>query len=223
MILNDIPRYIAGAAGLGTAAFALVDASKAVGGGVSNCGFKYIRRAVEKFFPAGTTAGPMGLDDVLATLRANWLNGTPFGDQTAIARSLIKLRLDPERAPALARVTGVDAKALGAVATKIAGGKPLTTAESDVHGRFNLLLTAILDEGYQRADQSYRNSAKAWSAVAAVALAVFGIFMVEPSVGADQLMEAIVVGLVATPLAPVAKDLTSALQAAANVGQMLKK
>jgi hypothetical protein len=222
MILDTVSAYIAGAAGLGTAAFTLVDGSKAFGGGVSNCGFGHIERAVGKFFPAAG-GGPLSLADVRATLRANWLNGTPFADQKAIAKSLIKLRLDADNAPHLARSTGVDGKVLGAVAGKIATGKPLTIGESDVYGRFDLMLTAILDEGYQRADQVYRNSAKAWSVAVAVGLAIAGVCIVEPSVGAKEWAEAIVVGLAATPLAPIAKDLTSALQAGVKVAQLIGK
>lgn len=222
MILDTVSSYIAGAAGLGTAAFALVDSSKAFGGGVSNCGFGHIERAVAKFFPA-SGGGPMSLTEVRATLRANWLNGTAFADQKAIAKSLIKLRLDADTALHLARATGVDSKVLGAVAGKIATGKPLSSGESDVYGRFDLMLTALLDEGYQRADQVYRNSAKAWSVVVAVGLAIAGVCIVEPSVGAKEWAEAVVVGLAATPLAPIAKDLTSALQAGVKVAQLIGK
>ena len=222
MILDTVSSYIAGAAGLGTAAFALVDSSKAFGGGVSNCGFGHIERVVAKFFPA-SGGGPMSLTEVRATLRANWLNGTAFADQKAIAKSLIKLRLDADSALHLARATGVDGKVLGAVAGKITAGKPLSSGESDVYGRFDLMLTALLDEGYQRADQVYRNSAKAWSVVVAVGLAIAGVCIVEPSVGAKEWAEAVVVGLAATPLAPIAKDLTSALQAGVKVAQLIGK
>ena len=39
---------------------------------------------------------------ILATLQANWMNGTHLGSQKAIAKSLIKLNLNPGNAAALA-------------------------------------------------------------------------------------------------------------------------
>ncbi len=185
----DIANFsddIAAAAALGTAAFTLVDGSKVLrGGGVSNCGFGYITSSVNKFFPITSEqtdpANPLRLTEVIATLKANWLNGTALADQKAIAKSLIKLRLDEANAPDLAKATGVNKETLLAVAKKIASGETLTQEENDVFGRFDLILTAILDEGYQRADQCYRNSAKAWSIAVSVVLAVFGGWIVQGS------------------------------------------
>jgi hypothetical protein len=45
----------AAAAALGTPAFGLVDVTKAFGGGVSNCGFGHVRRALEPFAAALTS------------------------------------------------------------------------------------------------------------------------------------------------------------------------
>src|SRR5438093_1002082 len=108
--LEKMSDYIAAAAGLGTAAYALVDGSKVIFGGVSNCGFGHIKRAVRKFFPESAeekySANPLQLSEVLAALRANWLNGTALADQKAIAKSLIKLRLDQVNALDLAKATG---------------------------------------------------------------------------------------------------------------------
>jgi hypothetical protein len=226
--IANLSADIAAAAALGTAAFTLVDGSKAFWGGVSNCGFGYIESSVGKFFPKGSettdTTNPLSLSEVLATLRANWLNGTALADQKAIAKSLIKLRLDQANAPNLAKATGVDKDKLVTIAEKIASGGTLTQEESDVFGRFDLMLTAILDEGYQRADQSYRNSAKAWSIAVSVVLAVLGGWIVQgPSFDTQQIGVAILVGLVATPIAPIAKDLTSALSAGVNLAQSLRK
>jgi hypothetical protein len=227
-ISNNISTYIAAAAGLGTAAFALVDGSKAFRGGVSNHGFGHIERIVRKLFPESTeqegSSNPLPLSEVLATLRANWLNGTELADQISIAKSLVKLRLNEINAPVLAKATGVNAGKLKAIAGKIASGETLAPDENDVLGRFDLTLTALLDQGYQRADQSYRNSAKAWSIAVSVVLAVFGVWTVKGSLpDFQELGGAILVGLAATPVAPVAKDLTSALAAGVKAAQALRK
>jgi len=223
--MDTVTQYIAVAAGLGTAAFALVDASKAFAGGVSNHGFVHIRNVVSSFFftSGGETdpTNPLHLDEVLATLRANWLNGMVLSDQKAIAKSLIKLRLDEASAGQLAKATGVRPEILASVARKIAAGEKLSNQETDVFGRFDLMLTALLDRGYQRADQSYRNKAKAWSIVASVSLALFAKWIV--GIETVSYSKALLLGLIATPIAPVAKDLTSALQAGVKAVQVLRK
>lgn len=220
--MDRLSQYIAVAAGLGTAAYALVDGSKAFFGGVSNYGFGHIKRVMSLFLSENAnSSNPLHLKAVLATLRANWLNGTALADQKAIAKSLIKLRLDQDNARNLANATGVDKDKLATIAGKIASGETLTQQENDILGRFDLMLTAILDEGYQRADQSYRNSAKAWSIVVSVALAVVGQSMVNDPLFSIE--KAILIGLVATPIAPIAKDLTSALSAGVKVAQTFRK
>lgn len=228
----DLPDTIAAIAALGTAAFALVDSSKAFWGGVSNAGFRHIQRVVSRLAGRGSLL-PLGLEDILATLRANWLNGAPLVDQKAIAKSLIKLRLTPENTAHLAQATGVNAEALKSVAEKIANGTNLEPAEADVYGRFDLILTAMLDEGYQRADQAYRNQAKAWAVVASVLLAVAGGWQVDATnpenlaflefAFSENVFTPLLIGLLATPLAPISKDLSSALAAAVRTMQMLRK
>ncbi|MGH7122869.1 MAG: hypothetical protein ACREFI_00755, partial [Stellaceae bacterium] len=72
--LSNASTLLAAAGGLGTAAFGLVDASKACFGGMSNPGFGYIKRAVTPLL-AAQGAGAFGRAQILATLKANWLNG----------------------------------------------------------------------------------------------------------------------------------------------------
>lgn len=171
----------------------------------------------------------MPQDKILATLEANWMNGTDVGSQKAIAKSLIKLNLNAGNASAVAAATGVDPNALTAIATSIANGTPLNSSESDVYGRFDLIVTALLDEAYQRGDQIYRNWTRALAALAAVLLAIAGGYMLNGAAGAKELWSAkdfwtsVLVGLLATPLAPVAKDLSSALATAVNTLQLVRK
>ena len=73
--LGYIVKLIAAAGALGTAAFGLVDASKAFWGGMSNPGFGYIRKAVETLLATAGGATAFGRTEIMATLRANWLNG----------------------------------------------------------------------------------------------------------------------------------------------------
>jgi len=217
----DIPGAIAATAALGTAAFGLVDAAKAFWGGPSNFGFGFIRECLAPFAAALAVVdadGTHGHDAFLSTLRANWLNGVPMADQKAAAKALIHLGLTSRSAEPLARATGLDAARLTALAAKIDAGQPLDPDEVTMFGRFDAIVSAKLDTGFERADQRYRNAAKALAFGVAVVLGLAGA----RAVGADP-MEGMLVGIVATPLAPVAKDLTSSLAAAAKAVRSVKR
>jgi hypothetical protein len=217
-VLEDLPRVVTAIGGLGAAAFGLVDASKVFGGGVNHIGFRGIRAAVRQLTDAGEPANALSQSRIIATLQANWMNGADLGSQKAIAKSLIKLNLNPRNARGLAEATGVDPSVLAAVATGIAQGTPLSSAESDVYARFDLIVTALLDEAYQRSTQIYRNWTRALAAGVAIALALAGgnVLGIDPRLS-------LLIGLLATPLAPIAKDISSALATAVNSMQIAKK
>lgn len=219
MATIDLANAVLAVGSLGTASFALVDATKAFGGGVSNRGMRRISRVVGKFLKADSAA----FVSVTGTLRANWINGTlALNDQKSIAKTLIKLYLSPDNAAHMAAETGVNAGLLKQVAAKYqAPGAALTADEQNTASRFDLQLASLLDEAYQRADQSYRNTAKVLAIVFAVALAVVAKVALD---GAASVTwgEAVIAGLLAAPLAPVSKDLASALQAAVKAMQVIR-
>jgi hypothetical protein len=208
---------------LGTAAYGVVDVSKGFWGGVSNRGFGDIKAAISQFIPDTGNKSALSLTSILATLKANWLNGMALGDQKSVAKALIKLNLTGANSPMMALATGVDATVLKSVAEKLPTGAALTKEETDAFGRFDLLLSAVLDRGYQRGEQRYRNSAKLLAVPVAVVLAVLGAWSIA---GCDlkslDVWRAIIGGVLATPLAPVAKDLASAVQQGAKLAQAWK-
>jgi hypothetical protein len=207
-LLDSALNFITAAAALGAAAFGLVDGSKAFRGGISNAGYGHLRNALARFEPTLSLAGEVRL---METIRANWLNGKPLPDQKAATKALIRLGLTPENAATLADATGVSAAELRAAAEHVHSGEALTDQDMNILGRFDTLVEAILDLGYERADQMYRNSAKATSAAVAVVLSLVAAYLIDASY-----ISALFVGVMATPLAPMAKDLTTTLQAAAG-------
>jgi hypothetical protein len=225
--LQDLPKIILAIGALGTAAYGVVDVSKGFGGGISNRGFGDIKKVVSQFIPASASAGvgsALSLISILATLRSNWLNGMALADQKSIAKAMIKLNLNADSAGTMAAATGVNEAVLASIARKLSTGEALTPSETDAYGRFDLLITAVLDQGYQRGDQRYRNSAKLVAVPVAVGLALLGAWAISTKVlcGFDYL-RAVLGGLLATPLAPVAKDLASAVQAGSKLAQSWKK
>lgn len=228
-VVNNLGTEIVAIGALGTAAFGLVDSFKVLpGGGISRAGFKFVRAEVVKLTPplASLDKTELSRDAIIYTLQSQWINGVDKGNQISIAKSLIKLRLLPDTAEALAALTGVNAAILKQVATKIQAGDSagFTQQESDVYGRFDLLLNTRLDQAYQRADQRYRNSAKAAAIPVALVLAIVGALLV---FGTGEFLHrlpfAVLAGLVSTPIAPVAKDIASAISTAAQAFQFGKK
>jgi hypothetical protein len=221
--LGNILNLLSAAAGLGTAAMGLVDATKAFWGGPSNLGFGCIETALNLFLvtaPGGTAFGRV---EILRTLKANWLNGVAKAEQKAKAKALIHLGLTQGSAASLAGAAGVDAAKLTSLARKTAVGTAPSPEEINVLGQFDAVLSAVLDLAYERADQKYRNGSKLLATLFGTFLGGIGGWLVYGSgqsgsvwhyFGTWEFGISLVVGLVAAPLAPVAKDLTSSLQAA---------
>jgi hypothetical protein len=226
----QLQHVITAIGGLGTAAYGLVDAAKSAFKGINRVGLAHIHEVVAELAPEGASSGApvnaLPQAGILKSLEANWVNGVDLASQKAIAKSLLKLHLNPENAAAVAIKTSVDPAALSAVAGKISSGDSLSQQESDAYARFDLIVTALLDEAYQVSDQVYRNWTRSFAAAVAVALAVAGGWSL---VGTAQFWSssdwilALLVGLLATPLAPIAKDLSSALATAVNTMQIVKK
>ncbi len=226
----DLPKVVLAIGSLGTAAYGVVDATKGFGGGISNRGFGDIKDVISKLIPPNSANvspdAALNLGSALRTLRANWLNGMLLGDQKSVAKALIKLNLTPGSASQMAAATGVDKDVLASIATKMGSSTSLSPQETDVYGRFDLLLSALLDQGYQRADQRYRNSAKLLAVFIAILLAILGGRIVVGDTffsNGSEVVRAVLAGLLATPLAPIAKDLSSAIQAGAKAAQSWSK
>jgi hypothetical protein len=228
--LNTLPAIVTAIGGLGTAAFGLVDATKVFNGGANHIGFGGIKAAVTALTPPSTGDGAKGLAQakILDTVQANWFNGADLASQKSIAKSLIKLNLSPTNAAALAQVTGVDPTVLTAIADSISKGTSLDAPQADVFARLDLIVTALLDEAYQRSDQIYRNGTRALATGVALVLSLLGGITLhfqggETSSWTIDVAESLLIGLLATPLAPIAKDLSSALATAVNTLQAVKK
>jgi hypothetical protein len=205
---------------LGTASFGLVDATKAFGGGVSNFGFNHVLEALAPFQAALDDANK----DWRLTLKANWINGVAKEDQKTAAKNLIRLGLNAVKVAAMAAAGHVVAGALGGELAKIQSNTPLTNTDAQVLGRFNGMIDAAMDAGFERGDQQYRNACKVAAALFALVLAIWAGYLLAASgmlpdvTGTDfpskVLWPSVLVGLIAVPIAPIAKDLASSLQAA---------
>jgi hypothetical protein len=223
--LTNIANIVAAAGALGTAAMGLVDASKALWGGPSNFGFGYISAELDPFLVALTNS-PRGFNkaQILRTLKSNWLNGVAKADQKAKAKSLIHLGLTAGNAAGLAEAAGVNAEKLASLARKSADGTDVSQDEINVLGQFDAVLSAALDAAYERGDQKYRNASKLLAMIVATIMGgVGGLIVFGIPISNANLALSLLVGVVATPLAPVAKDLVSSIQAAVGAVGTLKR
>jgi hypothetical protein len=215
-LIQSVGNIVIAVAALGTASMGFVDALKAFGGGPSNFGFSTIRRTLRPFLPKNAN-GAFSEAELLEALKSNWINGVAKADQKAKAKALIHLGLTAGNAADLAKAAGVDEKTLASVADKVAGraqgNTALTPAEINTLGQFDAILSVILDEAYERGDQQYRNGTKILAMIFAVIFGIAGSLLIKGSSG-DAVGLGLLVGLAAVPLAPIAKDLTSSLQAA---------
>lgn len=226
--LDFVVAMIAATGGLGLAAMSLVDALKALpGGGVSRIGFHHIRSAAVLFDQALERAVGPRWETVI---RAHWINGRPRGEQIGVLRSLLRLGLNRDTAAQLAVIGNVDAEALGAAADKLVSGESMTEAEVNLIGRVEAAVEARLDAAFDLAEQAYRNQARIWAGAIAVVLALLASLMITPppailglNLKGQSWMIGVLVGLLAVPIAPIAKDLVSALTAASKALQTARR
>jgi len=230
---SKLAGLIAAVGALGAAAAGLVDTTKFLNGGISNAGYKFIRRALDPFKKALERATGSSAD-WQEVMKAHWLNGRAKDEQKAIAKSLIRLGLDDKNAEDLASKSGVEAEILKQAAIALRKGEDLTPHQMNVLGRFDASVEARLDAAFERADQFYRNSSKALAAGVAIILAIVAggvLFVDEATTSASPIIDyifsryfllAIIVGAVAVPLAPVSKDIVSALGTAVRAMKATK-
>ncbi|HYE46050.1 MAG TPA: hypothetical protein VEA44_09795 [Caulobacter sp.] len=210
--LEFLLQAVAAASALGIAAAGIVDITKALWGGPSRLGFGHIEKGCAPIAAALDAA--LGPDRWRQVLYSHWVNGRALPEQKAIVRSLVRLGLNPETAETLAAAGRVDAPALRAVAAKLQTGEDPTEAEMTLLGRMDAAIEAQLDAAFDQADQQYRSVARLLAAVVAIALSLAGVAFVLKKTAPADLALAILIGALAVPIAPVAKDLSSALSSA---------
>jgi hypothetical protein len=220
MEITTIVEMISAVGALGTAATGLVDTTKLFGGGVSNAGYTTITQQLKPFEPLLVTIPERA---AYGTIYGLWINGATIEDQKAKAKALIKLGFAPATAAAMGAATGLPVADLAPLAANIANGIELTPPQVNIYGRLDAILSAVVDAAYEKADQRYRNAAKTMAAVIAIVLAMIGGYAVNQLPGQDlSYWLYFVMGAVATPLAPVAKDITTAINTAVQSSGQLR-
>ena len=140
-----------------------------------------------------------------------------------------KSDLETRQVAALRQSGKVDPAAFEAIVTQINTGKPpLNPDQINLLGRFNAAIGATMDGAFELADQQYRNASKVLAGIFAILLAISagalldGVHSWADVLSYPDIGKALMAGVIAVPLAPVAKDLTSSLQAAVTAMKAVK-
>ena len=220
----SLTQAIAAIGALGTAAYGIVDASKSGLSFINRLGLKHIKTTIELLAPLPDGENSLERKHILETVEANWINGADLAKQKCVAVSLILGHLTQANAATMAAHTNVDAATLGSIAAKTLAGVCLDAEETAVETRFELILNTYIDEAYQRADERYRNGTRTLAGWLAIGLAIAGGWVITGDgfwqVG--NVVRSLLVGLLAVPLAPIAKDVSSAVAAVSDLLQVPK-
>ncbi len=229
--LNLVIAAIGATGAFGLTAMSLVDVLKTLPeGGVSKIGFRFLAQVFDELEQPLKRAMGEGWKSILL---AHWINGRPRAEQIGAIRAMIRLGLDEQTAQALAPFGGVKAEVLKTAAEKLARGEELDQTHVNAIGRVEAAVEARLDGAFDRADQAYRN----WSRVLAgglavlLAIAVWGVLVLDTGEGSfpvlpanpNTFFAAVLVGVLAVPIAPIAKDLVGALTAASKAVQATRR
>lgn len=232
---DQLAGGIAAVGALGLAAFGLTEAlgkalayrspHGAVHFGLPYAGLHAVKAAVEPLGPALRLAyGAEWLDIVAQHYRA----GRSKGAAPDTIRQGVRLALPFMDAPAAAELIGSVwdmgqerstqlAKALQAQEAPevpTSPGGPIDPMQA-LAGRFATALDARINAAFALAEERYEAQAKMWAGMAAVGLSLvlnYGLGAAKPGHADLPWAVAMVIGFVAVPLAPVAKDISSKLQ-----------
>jgi hypothetical protein len=210
-LADTVGTIVAAAGALGTACFGIVEALKWTP--LGEAGFGQIIKFLGPDLLGSLEVAYGAQYEKL--LRAQYRQDSQ--QQTLIAKSLrqgVRLGLTPANAPALATYLGtVSPAALQSAATSIANGAALAAADQNAIGRFETAVDARIDSALSQAQDSYLGAIRFTASLLAIGIALAIQWMFKASSPTDY-VGALIVGLVAVPLAPIANDVVSALQAA---------
>jgi hypothetical protein len=214
---DDLINWIGAAAGLGTAAFGFVEAFKWTPIGVIGIG------RVNKMLGA---PGKKALASVYGEANVNHLLAGTFrkstGDLGALLKNGLRVALtQSDHARELGRSFGQDGDALARAVEQLrsaapaqlpAGAAPPPPPAIDARailGKFELAVDARVDAAIAAADDTYAGAMRLIASVVAMLAS-----LLTASILGIALSKALLVGLAAVPIAPIAKDLVSLLNSA---------
>jgi hypothetical protein len=240
-LLGNIPDYVAAVGALGVAAFGMVEAlgktlfvfpipGTHIRLGLPYVGFNRVEDLLKKVAPAMEASYGK---DFRSIVRQQYRAGRSQGQAPESIRQGVRLGLPflshAAAVSVIEAVWGLPAAAADSLATALttpvpvapppaADGAPApapaVVLDQALAGRFETALDTRVKAAFDLADQVYQTRAQFWAGVIAIGLSLgYHYFTLDPKAPADAQgwAVALLIGLVAVPLAPAAKDLSSSL------------
>jgi len=213
--------FVASAGALGVAAFGIVDAAKKLRV-VGEAGYPTLVRVLGALMDCVTSAyGP----DTDAMLRAQYRGDVL--DLTRVLRQGARLGLTPANASDVAQALKlIDQQVLLTAAAGSLAGRELTREEKNALGRLEVAIDARIEAAVTLSHVQYAHAMQIWAMGVSLAIAGIAGWLLQPSTvpaGGNLSLElwrhwgnVLIVGLVAVPIAPVAKDLAAGLKSATD-------
>lgn len=207
--MENLGTIVLAVGALGTASFGIVEGLKWTFIGLS--GFRQIPKLLGRpvMKALQIAYGP----ECMSLLRAQYRANRTSGELPKSLRQGARVGLTPETAAELANQIGVVNEAdLKAVASTLQKGKDLTDAQRSILGRYELALDTRIDAALALANDKYIGYIRVLASAISIGIAL-GVWRTTEGI---ELLEALIVGVAAVPIAPIAKDLASAIQSAAK-------
>lgn len=204
--MENLGTIVVAVGALGTASFGIVEALKWTFIGLMGFGqiTKLLGDPVMKSLEVAY--GP----EYLSLIKAQYRSGRTAAELPKTIRQGARVGLTPATAAGMAAKVGVvDAEGLADVAAALHAGTDLSDEQRNLLGRFELALDARIDSAMALANDKYTGSLRVIASLVSIIIAL----AVGLHAGAD-FATSLVVGIAAVPVAPVAKDVAKAIQAA---------
>lgn len=222
---SELPltEMVLAAGSLGTAAYGIVDGFK-FSAKFAAAGFHQIRLALgTPIYDALRYAYGSQFTDLM---RAQYINGRSSGDLPRTLRQGVRLALNSDNAEVLAAAIGhLDGKALKEAAIAVETGTNVSDQQRSLIARFEVAVDTRVEAALALAENKYKGVMQLRASCVSIVLAVIGSFALNVEQSSEGLSHAftfedfviaLIVGVAAVPLAPIAKNVSTALQSVAK-------
>lgn len=215
-IIGQLGTIILAAGGLGVAAYGVVDGAKYI----RHIGLIGYRQITTQLSPLMEAIRRAYGNETARLLEAQYRGGRAQGELPRSLRQGYRIGLPGLPAEEIRRVAdsvGVaQPEAIVSAAAKLRTGATLEPTEREALSRFEVAVDARIEAALCLAESDYVASTKLMAGFLAVLIAVIVGWLIQQEIGPHWPVAAVLVGLVAVPVAPVAKDLATAVGEAAR-------
>lgn len=231
--LAQLTAFLLAVGAVGTAAMAASESFKS--GLLPPMGFKHLKKSISWADKALKVAYEEEYLDLLESL---YRQNRSKGDLPRILRQGVRIGMNTKTARELASIVGdCTPEDLEEVARKVAAGELLGKEEKEnaepkmdkatarnILGRFEMAADARIDAALSLAERHYINGIRFGAFVWAIVLSMASALIIGNHEGDvfKYLVHGIIVGFIAVPIAPIAKDLTKGLQSATRAVKAIK-